>query len=147
MSRGPADHTGLTLKGRIEVGSDADFAVVAPDDEVVPDLVELEVAVPPDTDLAVGVGRRPRHHLKKGTAVTKKYQIKDTKTNDALELAVPTSVSAAMSEVAADMHEGLLALARCGPAGDAVADGRRRDRGVRAAWPTRRGPLGDPSRS
>jgi len=43
--------------------------------------------------------------------VTKKYQIKDTKTNDALELAVPTSVSVAMSEIAADMREGLLALA------------------------------------
>jgi len=49
--------------------------------------------------------------LKKGTAVTKKYQIKDANTNDALELAVPASVSVAMNEIAADMCEGLLALA------------------------------------
>jgi len=43
--------------------------------------------------------------------VTKKYQIKDAKTNDALELAVPAAVSVAMNEIAADMREGLLALA------------------------------------
>jgi len=43
--------------------------------------------------------------------VTKKYQIKDAKTNDALELAVPAAVSVAMNEMAADMREGLLALA------------------------------------
>ncbi len=61
---------------------------------------------PPDTDLAVGVGRRPRHHLKKGTAVTKKYQIKDATTNDALGLAVPAAVNMAMNEISADMREG-----------------------------------------
>ena len=43
--------------------------------------------------------------------MTKKYQIKDAKTNDALELAVPAAVSVAMNEIAADMREGLLALA------------------------------------
>jgi len=43
--------------------------------------------------------------------VTKKYQIKDAKTNDALVLAVPAAVSVTMNEVAADMREGLLALA------------------------------------
>jgi putative transposase len=43
--------------------------------------------------------------------VTKKYQIKDAKTNDALELAVPATVNVAMNEIAADMREGLLALA------------------------------------
>jgi allantoinase len=37
MSRGPAEQTGLTTKGRIEVGSDADFAVFAPDDTTVVD--------------------------------------------------------------------------------------------------------------
>ncbi len=43
--------------------------------------------------------------------MTKKYQIKDAKTTDALELAVPASVSVSMDEIAADMREGLLALA------------------------------------
>jgi len=43
--------------------------------------------------------------------VTKKYQIKDAKTNDALGLAVPAAVNVAMNEIAADMREGLLALA------------------------------------
>jgi len=43
--------------------------------------------------------------------VTKKYQIKDANTNDALELAVPATVNVAMNEIAADMREGLLALA------------------------------------
>ena len=43
--------------------------------------------------------------------MTKKYQIKDAKTTNALELAVPASVSVAMDEIAADMREGLLALA------------------------------------
>jgi len=43
--------------------------------------------------------------------VTKRYQIKDAKTNDALGLAVPTSLSVAMSEIAADMREGSLAVA------------------------------------
>ena len=43
--------------------------------------------------------------------MTKKYQIKDAKTNDAPELAVPATVNVAMNEIAADMREGLLALA------------------------------------
>jgi len=38
--------------------------------------------------------------------VTKKYQIKDAKTNDALVLAVPAAVSVTMNEVAADMRRG-----------------------------------------
>ena len=40
--------------------------------------------------------------------MTKRYQ---TKTGDANALAVPEQVSVAMSEIAADMREGLLALA------------------------------------
>jgi len=43
--------------------------------------------------------------------VSKRYQIKDAKTNDALELAVPAAVNVTMNEIAADMREGLLALA------------------------------------
>jgi len=43
--------------------------------------------------------------------VTKKYQINDAMTNDALNLAVPEAVSVTMNEIAADMREGLLALA------------------------------------
>ncbi len=42
--------------------------------------------------------------------MTKQYQINDTKTTDALELAVPPSVSVAMDEIAADMREGLLVV-------------------------------------
>ncbi len=41
MSRGPADQTGLTHKGRIAVGADADFAVFAPDAEQVVDAQRL----------------------------------------------------------------------------------------------------------
>ena len=43
--------------------------------------------------------------------MTKKYQIMDAKTKDTLELAVPATVNVAMNEIAADMREGLLALA------------------------------------
>jgi putative transposase len=42
--------------------------------------------------------------------VTKQYQ-KNAKTNDATGPAVPKTVSVAMNEIAADMHQGLLALA------------------------------------
>jgi putative transposase len=42
--------------------------------------------------------------------VTKQYQ-KNAETNDATGLAVPETVSVAMNEIAADMHQGLLALA------------------------------------
>jgi len=38
--------------------------------------------------------------------VTKKYQIKDAKTNDALGLAVPAAVNVTMNEISADMREG-----------------------------------------
>ncbi len=43
--------------------------------------------------------------------MTNKYQINDPKTNGALNLAVPDAVSVTMNEIAADMREGLLALA------------------------------------
>jgi allantoinase len=41
MSRGPADQTGLTHKGRIAVDADADFAVFAPEAEQVIDVQRL----------------------------------------------------------------------------------------------------------
>lgn len=48
---------------------------------------------------------------KKGTTVTKKYQKNTPKTSAGPGLAVPDEVTVAMSEIADDMHEGLLALA------------------------------------
>jgi putative transposase len=54
------------------------------------------------------LGVRQRHHLKKGTTVTKKYQ---TTSFDTSALAVPEQVSVAMDEIAENMSEGLLALA------------------------------------
>ena len=63
--------------------------------------------------------------------MTKKYQRTAFVTS---ALAVPEQVSVAMGEIAADMREGLLALAvGAGTGGDAAADGGRRDRGERAA--------------
>ncbi|MEU6137790.1 allantoinase AllB [Nocardioides sp. NPDC047086] len=41
MSEAPAGHAGLTTKGRIAVGHDADFAVLAPDDSFVVDAAKL----------------------------------------------------------------------------------------------------------
>jgi allantoinase len=41
MCEGPADQTGLHAKGRILVGSDADFCVLAPDEEFVVDVERL----------------------------------------------------------------------------------------------------------
>ena len=49
-----------------------------------------------------------QEHPWKGTAVTKKYQTTEPGTR---ALAVPEQVSIAMDEIAADMREGLLALA------------------------------------
>lgn len=48
---------------------------------------------------------------KKGTAVTKNYQMRTSMTSAELRLGLPESVSVAMSEIAEDMQEGLLALA------------------------------------
>ena len=75
--------------------------------------------------------------------MTKKYQ---TTALDANALAVPEQVSVAMAEIAADMREGLLALAvGAGTGGDAGVDGGRRGRGVRAAREARPGPGRDPA--
>jgi allantoinase len=41
LAKGPADLAGLTNKGRIEVGADADFCVFAPDDAFVVDVRKL----------------------------------------------------------------------------------------------------------
>jgi allantoinase len=41
LAKGPADLVGLTNKGRIEVGADADFCVFAPDDAFVVDVWQL----------------------------------------------------------------------------------------------------------
>jgi allantoinase len=41
MCEGPADQTGLGSKGRIRVGNDADFCVLAPDEEFVVDVDRL----------------------------------------------------------------------------------------------------------
>ena len=48
---------------------------------------------------------------KKGTTVTNKYQKNTPKTSAGPRLAVPDEVTVAMSEIADDMREGLLALA------------------------------------
>jgi putative transposase len=56
----------------------------------------------------VGLGCSAKKTQRQGTAVTKKYQTKTTETS---ALAVPEQVSVAMEEIAADMREGLLALA------------------------------------
>ena len=48
---------------------------------------------------------------KKGTTVTNKYQKNTPKTSAGPGLAVPDVVTVAMSEIADDMREGLLALA------------------------------------
>jgi putative transposase len=87
------------------------LAVIHKPREVVPGLVEVEVAVPRPHRREVGVGRPPRHH-RQGTAVTKKYQKDkiDTPT-DGDGLVVPERVSVAMAEIAGSMREGLLALA------------------------------------
>jgi putative transposase len=57
------------------------------------------------------LGVRQDTTVEKGTAVSKTYQKKQSDTPDALELTVPEHVNVVMAEVAADMREGLLALA------------------------------------
>jgi putative transposase len=54
----------------------------------------------------VGVGRPPRHTNSKGTAVKKSSQIQPVGAT-----ALPEQVTVAMSEIAENMQEGLLALA------------------------------------
>ncbi len=84
----------------------------------------------------------------KGTAVSKSYQKKMIDTPDAFGLAVPEQVSVVMGEVAADMREGLLALAvgaglqvmtalmEADVAALAPAEGQAQQRaGCGAAWP------------
>jgi len=102
----------------------------------------------------VGLGCSAKKTQRQGTAVTKKYQ---TTVPDATALALPDQVSIAMDQIAADMREGLLALAvgaglqvmgqlmeadvtaACGPKGKHDPD-RDRD-------PARhRGRVGDPGR-
>ncbi|MBK8459515.1 MAG: IS256 family transposase [Micropruina sp.] len=56
----------------------------------------------------VGLGCSAKKTQRQGTAVTKKYQRTGFDTS---KLAVPEQVSVAMAEIAADMREGLLALA------------------------------------
>jgi putative transposase len=56
----------------------------------------------------VGLGCSAKKTQRQGTAVTKNYQ---TTEFDTSALAVPEQVSVAMEEIAADMREGLLALA------------------------------------
>ena len=56
----------------------------------------------------MGVAKTP---TKKGTTVNNKYQKSMLKTSTGPGLAVPDEVTIAMSEIADDMHEGLLALA------------------------------------
>src|SRR3954468_15917443 len=80
------------------------------DTEVVPGLVEVEVAAPARTGREVGVGRPPRHH-RQGTAVTKKYQKSEIDTPAGDGFVVPERVSVAMAEIVDSMREGLLALA------------------------------------
>ena len=42
MAEGPADLVGLSHKGRIAVGADADFCVFAPDDGFIVDAAQLQ---------------------------------------------------------------------------------------------------------
>jgi hypothetical protein len=80
--------------------------------EVVPGLVELEVAVPACTGREVGVGRSAKNTgFRQGTAVTQKYQKDKIDTPAGDGFVVPEQVSVAMAEIAGCMREGLLALA------------------------------------
>jgi hypothetical protein len=80
---------------------------------------------------------------RQGTAVSKDYQKKTARRratsqdpDDRLVPVVPDVVAVAMNEIAADVSEGLLAIAvGGGSAGVDRDDGRRCDRVVRAARP------------
>ena len=60
MALAPADRVGLTHKGRIEVGADADLTVLAPDEEFVVDVTHPGAQEP-------GVGVRRQATLGRGT--------------------------------------------------------------------------------
>jgi hypothetical protein len=65
--------------------------------------------------------------------VRKDYQNKKIDTS---QPAVPETVSVALTELAGEVREGLLALAvGAGLAGDGRDDGSRRERGLRAQGP------------
>jgi putative transposase len=59
----------------------------------------------------VGVGRPPSYSDEKGTAGSNNYQSGVLDSSAAGRLALPETVSVALEEIAADMREGLLALA------------------------------------
>jgi hypothetical protein len=73
--------------------------------------------------------------------VRKDYQNKKIDTNQPV---VPETVSVALTELAGELREGLLALAvGTGLAGDDRDDGSRRERRVRAQGPPRPGAHGE----
>lgn len=76
--------------------------------EVVPELVDLGGGLPPESCRGVGTRVNRQEHHEEGTAVRKNYQNKKIDTN---QPAVPETVSVALTELAGEVHEGLLALA------------------------------------
>jgi hypothetical protein len=104
---GPPDKTNRTEPTAIQAAAPGSW-VSCYITRVCPDSRELEVAVPrprPAVRWVLGVRQDdPRQ----GTAVTKNYQ---RTALDTSALTVPDQVSVAMNEIAANMQEGLLALA------------------------------------
>jgi hypothetical protein len=72
--------------------------------------------------------------------VTNNYQSGVLDPSAAARLALPAMVSVALEEIAADMREGLLALAVGTGLRVMAADGSRRGRGVRPEEQTQSGP-------